>query len=115
MRVHRFLNGTSTKPPTTKRNTVFRSNKLQRCSLMSTVQNYMLRIPMTFMDEDRWITTASHPADRQLVLRVVWTMRGGELGQPITRIISARMATKREQIDYEKQIKTRQGKASFGD
>jgi len=27
------------------------------------------------MDEDRWITTASHPADRRIVLRIVWTPR----------------------------------------
>src|SRR5262249_46533266 len=55
------------------------------------------------MDEDRWITTSSHPADRRIVLRIVWTP-GWRDGLAVTRIICARPATRLERIDYEDEI-----------
>lgn len=55
------------------------------------------------MEEDRWITTASHPVDRRIVLRIVWTSRARS-GATITRIISARPATRRERKFYEDEI-----------
>ena len=58
------------------------------------------------MEEDRWITTASHPADRRIVLRVVWTLRRTSHAT-ITRIIGARTATRQERLSYEKEIASR--------
>lgn len=55
------------------------------------------------MDEDRWITTASHPLDRGIVMRIVWTPHTDE-DEDATRVISARMATRRERKDYEEEI-----------
>ena len=49
--------------------------------------------------EDRYITTASHPDERRLVLVVCWTDRSVE-DQKVTRIISARKATKAEVRSY---------------
>ncbi len=53
--------------------------------------------------ENRYITTGSHPDARSLVLVVSWTDRGTDV-ERVTRIISARKATKREIIDYGQAI-----------
>lgn len=53
--------------------------------------------------EDRWITTASHPGRRSVVLVTCWTPRIDAAGEPVTRIISARAATRAERIAYEAQ------------
>jgi len=58
------------------------------------------------MNEDRWATTASHPADRGIVLRIVWTSRSVE-GEDVTRIISARLATRKERRDHEEEVARR--------
>lgn len=58
------------------------------------------------MDEDRWITTASHPSDRRIVLRIVWTFRTSG-GATVTRIIGARPATRRERKIYEDELASR--------
>ena len=55
------------------------------------------------MEEDRWITTASHPADRQIVLRIVRTPRATG-GTVVTRIIGARPATRQERKAYEEEV-----------
>jgi uncharacterized DUF497 family protein len=55
------------------------------------------------MEEERWITTASHPLDRGIVLRIAWTSRPRS-GIAFTRIISARPATRRERKFYEDEI-----------
>jgi len=55
------------------------------------------------MEEDRWITTASHPSDRHIVLRIVWTPRTMR-GTAVTRIIGARPATRQERKAYEEEI-----------
>jgi uncharacterized protein len=54
-------------------------------------------------DEDRFITTASHPANRHVVLVISWTERQTRAGRA-TRIISARRATRRERNRYESEI-----------
>ena len=54
-------------------------------------------------DEDRWVTTASHPSDRRIVLRIVWTPRTNR-GTGVTRIIGARPATRQERKDHEEEI-----------
>lgn len=54
-------------------------------------------------DEERWITTASHPDDRRIVLRIVWIDRTRH-GERVTRIVSARPATKRERRSYGHEI-----------
>jgi uncharacterized DUF497 family protein len=54
------------------------------------------------MQEDRWITTCSHPSDRQIVLRIVWTPRTSR-GKAVTRIIGARLATRHERKFYEEE------------
>ena len=54
-------------------------------------------------DEDRWITTGSHPADRTIVLRIAWTERADN-GGLLTRIISARASTAAERRLHESQI-----------
>jgi uncharacterized protein len=56
------------------------------------------------MDEDRHITLASHPLDRTIVLVISWTDRS-QKDQQITRIISARRATRKERMQYGKAIK----------
>lgn len=45
------------------------------------------------MGEDRYVTIASHPARRGLVLFICWTRRRIKGGRVVTRIISARRAT----------------------
>jgi uncharacterized DUF497 family protein len=55
------------------------------------------------MDEDRFITTASHPRNRDLVLVISWTERDSKSG-PLTRILSARRATPAERRRYEAEI-----------
>ena len=56
--------------------------------------------------EDRWITSASHPFDRLIALRIVWTSRATG-GATITRIIGARVATRQERKVYEEEIASR--------
>lgn len=53
--------------------------------------------------EDRWVTLASRPGNRNQVLCVVWTLRNCAEG-PVTRIISARKATRTERKNYEQKI-----------
>ena len=53
--------------------------------------------------EDRFVTTASHPKDRSIVLVIAWTERDCEEGRA-TRIISARRATTAEWRRYESEI-----------
>ncbi len=55
------------------------------------------------VEEDRYITTASHPANRNILLVICWTQRETEAGL-LTRIISARRATKAERSRYETEI-----------
>lgn len=50
--------------------------------------------------EQRWRTAASHPTQRSVILRIVWTERLDALGS-ITRIISARPANAAERRTYE--------------
>jgi uncharacterized DUF497 family protein len=52
-------------------------------------------------DEDRWRTVGSYPFDRGKVLVVIWSTRLDELKRPVTRIISARSATRAERRSYE--------------
>src|SRR5438270_13808573 len=54
-------------------------------------------------DEDRYVTAGSDPYARDLVLMIVWTDRDG-----VTRIISARAATRTERAAYEAEIQKRQ-------
>jgi uncharacterized DUF497 family protein len=51
--------------------------------------------------EDRWITIGSFSFDRGRVVVISWTSRPNETGGIITRIISARAATRTERKDYE--------------
>ena len=53
--------------------------------------------------EDRYVTTASHPDDRSIVLIIAWTDRSTQDAK-ITRIISARAATPAERKRYVKEI-----------
>jgi uncharacterized DUF497 family protein len=53
--------------------------------------------------EDRYVTTASHPDDRTIVLVIAWTDRSTERAK-VTRIISARAATPAERKRYVKEI-----------
>jgi len=53
------------------------------------------------INEERWITLGSLPYDRNHVLYVVWT----EIVNNVTRIISARKATKQEKNYYDQNIK----------
>ena len=53
--------------------------------------------------EDRYITTASHPDDRRIVLVIAWTDRSTERAK-VTRIISARAATPAERRRYADEI-----------
>jgi len=55
------------------------------------------------MEEDRYITLASYPFDRCIILKICWTDRSRK-GKQITRIISACKAERRERILYEKAI-----------
>jgi uncharacterized DUF497 family protein len=54
-------------------------------------------------DEDRYVTTASDPDDRTIVLVIAWTDRSTEDAK-ITRIISARAAKPAERRRYVKEI-----------
>jgi hypothetical protein len=54
-------------------------------------------------DEDRFITTASHPANRDIVLVIWWTQRR-QRSREVTRIIGARRATPAERKRYESEI-----------
>ena len=62
---------------------------------------HLTKVADTF--EPRWITLGSDPYDRQIVLYIVWTTRENA-SQSVTRIISARPATRLERQDYEAQI-----------
>jgi uncharacterized protein len=53
--------------------------------------------------EDRHVTTGSHPADRDIILLICWTDRS-QGDQKVTRIISARHATRRERKHYAQEI-----------
>lgn len=53
--------------------------------------------------EDRYVTTASHPDDRGIVLVIAWTDRSTEHAK-VTRIISARTANPAERKRYVKEI-----------
>ena len=53
--------------------------------------------------EERYLTTASHPDDRSIVLRISWTDRSTRNAK-VTRIISTRLATKAEKAVYAKAI-----------
>jgi uncharacterized protein len=54
-------------------------------------------------EEDRYVTTASHPDDRSIVLRISWKDASTDRYQ-ITRIISCRIATLAERKAYAKEI-----------
>jgi len=58
------------------------------------------------MAEDRHITTASHPDYRRIILLICWTARDHG-GQGVTRVISARHATRRERKQYAEAIQGR--------
>ena len=53
--------------------------------------------------EDRYVTTASHPDDRGIVLIISWTDRS-TADDKVTRIISARTAKPVEKKRYVKEI-----------
>ena len=53
--------------------------------------------------EDRWLTLASYPFDRSVILAIVWTERWRRDRQ-MTRIISARHAERAERRHYEQNI-----------
>jgi uncharacterized DUF497 family protein len=57
-------------------------------------------------DEERYVTTASHPDDRTIVLVIAWTDRSTKMAK-VTRIISARPATRQERKEYGKEISGR--------
>jgi hypothetical protein len=54
-------------------------------------------------NEDRFMTLASDPQNRFVVYCIAWTTRTDGRGT-ITRIISARLATRAERRQYEKHI-----------
>lgn len=56
--------------------------------------------------EDRYVTTASHPQDRSIVLVIAWTDRSTEKAL-VTRILSARAALPAERKRYAKEISRR--------
>jgi uncharacterized DUF497 family protein len=56
------------------------------------------------MSEDRFITIGSDPIDRQIILFIVWTQRHDKKGRILTRVISARRATRKERSRYVKEI-----------
>ncbi len=53
--------------------------------------------------EDRYVTTASHPEDREIILIISWT-EGSTDDVSVTRIISARVATPAEKKRYVKEL-----------
>jgi uncharacterized DUF497 family protein len=58
--------------------------------------------------EDRYITVASYPFDRSIVLVIVWT-EGDDNDIAVTRIISARIANPKERKHYEKYLLRKMG------
>lgn len=54
-------------------------------------------------NEDRYLTLASDPEDRHIVYCIAWTKRNG-CDRFVTRIISARIATRTERRWYERHI-----------
>lgn len=56
--------------------------------------------------EDRYVTTASHPDDRSIVLIIAWADRSTEHAK-VTRIISARPARPAERRKYVQEISGR--------
>jgi uncharacterized DUF497 family protein len=56
--------------------------------------------------EERYVTIASHPDERGIVLVISWTDRSTKKVK-VTRIISARPATTAEKRQYEKEISNR--------
>jgi uncharacterized DUF497 family protein len=54
-------------------------------------------------EELREITLASHPFDRSIILQICWTDRSTK-GRQVTRIISARGASRKERKIYETDI-----------
>lgn len=60
-------------------------------------------------DEERWITIASVPSHRPVILTVSWTQRVGGGGRAVTRIISARKATRQERNRYEQERRNKDG------
>jgi uncharacterized DUF497 family protein len=58
------------------------------------------------MGEDRFITIASDPTDRQIILQICWTERRKK-EQVVTRIISARRANPGKRKQYAKAISER--------
>ena len=62
--------------------------------------------PQHSSGEDRYVTTASHPDDRKIVLLISWTDRSTAHAK-ITRMISARVATPAERKRYAKEISRR--------
>jgi uncharacterized DUF497 family protein len=54
-------------------------------------------------NEDRYVTTASHPDDRRIILVIAWTDRS-TADAKVTRIISARAAKPAERKKYGKEI-----------
>jgi uncharacterized DUF497 family protein len=54
-------------------------------------------------EEDRYITTGSHPDDRSIILRISWKDASTQRTK-ITRIISCRAATTAERTRYAKEI-----------
>jgi uncharacterized DUF497 family protein len=59
------------------------------------------------MGEDRYVTIASHPARRSIVLFISWTQRRKKGGRVVTRIISARRATPKERASHAKAIRNK--------
>jgi uncharacterized DUF497 family protein len=58
-------------------------------------------------DADRYRTTASHPADRLIVLRITRTERRDHRGARTTRILGVRPATRQERTAYAQAIADR--------
>ncbi len=56
------------------------------------------------MGENRYVTIASHPAKRSIVLFICWTQRRKKGGRVVTRIISAHRATPKERAIHAKAI-----------
>lgn len=65
---------------------------------------FHIDLPQDMRGEDRWLTYASHPARRDIVLAIAWTQRHDVPG-PLTRIISARKVQPHERSRYEKEIR----------
>jgi uncharacterized DUF497 family protein len=59
--------------------------------------------PSHSVGEDRFVTYATLPARRSILLVITWTDRSTD-DERITRIISARLATKQEKAHYVRTI-----------